>query len=444
MQFFFTTRLLLSFLLVLCFALSGCNQKSEPTVTINLKRSDFVERIKSSGTIQAVNVISISAPRVNASTMTVIFLAKNGSFVKKGDTVCILSANDLLTIRESFRSMNETAMADLQKLEATNALDMSVLEAKVETNKAQLEISMLDSVQKKFAPPVKQQLIALELEKSQIEQNKLLKQLGAMKKIDASELASLRSRIKMNENRMQMFTDQIKSLTLLSPADGLAMHVESPILMFMSSQGMGTLGGKIEEGSSVWSNMGLLQIPDLKEMQVTVEVAEADYKRIEKGQRVDIQIDAANNLFTTGKVKRKNLVGKQNQKQSAVKTYEVIVSVDSCHSKMTPGMSASCDFLINEIKDTIVVPTIAVFEKDSSKYIYVASEDKFIAVNIETGPANSTETIVSKGLSGNETISLMEPSHKMIKKSTGNLRDTLRLIPPVTDTLALNNASLKK
>lgn len=443
MQFIFSTRLLLSFTLVLCLSITGCRQQSVNPVTINLKRSDFIEKIKSQGTIQAVNVISIPAPRVNVSTMKVIFLAENGSYVKKGDTICILSAPDLLGYQESMRTVNEAAQADLKKLEATNAFDLSVLIAKVETNKAQLQISMLDSVQKKFAPPVKQQLIALELEKSKIEQSKLLKQLNALRKIDASEVASLRSRIKMNENRLQMYSDQINSLTILSPADGLAMHVVSPMMIFISSQGMGTLGGKIEEGSSVWSNMGLLQVPDLKEMQVSAEMAEADYKRIDKGQRVDIKIDAANNLITTGRVKRKNLVGKQNQQQSAVKTYEVIISVDSCHTKMTPGMSASCEIFVNEIRDTIVVPTISIFEKDSVKLVYKVYEDKFIPVIIETGLSNSSESIVSKGLSGNETIALMEPSHKVMGKSAGISKDTLTKKEMKTDPAVLKKSGLK-
>jgi hypothetical protein len=47
----------------------------------------------------------------------------------------------------------------------------------VQTNKAQIAISSLDSIQMKFAPAVKQQLIALEMEKANIEKKKLKKKL---------------------------------------------------------------------------------------------------------------------------------------------------------------------------------------------------------------------------------------------------------------------------
>ena len=56
--------------------------------------------------------------------------------------------------------------------------------------------------------------------------------------------------------------------------------------------------------------MSVLQIPDMKEMQVSVEVPEDDYKRIKNGQKVLIRVDAATNLNTTGKIKRKTLAGK--------------------------------------------------------------------------------------------------------------------------------------
>ena len=68
-------------------------------------------------------------------------------------------------------------------------------------------------------------------------------------------------------------------------------------------------------------------------MQISAEVAEADFKKIEKDQHVVITVDAAEKLTTTGKVNRKNLIGRNAQRysDSKVKFYEVIIDVDSCH-----------------------------------------------------------------------------------------------------------------
>jgi multidrug efflux pump subunit AcrA (membrane-fusion protein) len=422
--------------------ITSCNTKQSSVITFGLKRSDFREKIVANGTIQAVKTTSIVTPQIPVMSVSVSYLAEQGSHVKKGDTICILSAPEIVNRVETFTSNLETTRADLKKLEADNAMNLSMLEAQIDNNAAQVAISSLDSVQQKFAPPIKQKLLKLELEKAMVEKSKLSKKLAAQKRISESELRKMKSRIFQSENMLKMFQDQVKSLTLLAPADGIVMHVQSPMLMFMSSNGMGTIGGNIEVGSSVWSNMALLQMPDLKEMQVSVEVPEADFKRIETGQKVMIRVNAVNDLNTTGSVKKKTLVGQTKQYQdqflSKVKTYEVIVKVDSCHSLMTPGLSAKCDIIIHDVKDTIVVPTSSIFQIDSLKTVYVLEGKKFSPFRVETGLFNSSETIVVKGLNGIEEIALIKPPQNLIKKVTK--RDTQKMIAGETQ----KNDSLPK
>jgi multidrug efflux pump subunit AcrA (membrane-fusion protein) len=359
-----------------------------------LNPSDFIEKIVVNGTVQAVINLPIMTPRVNISIITVDHLAKEGTYVKKGDTICILAAPELRNQLESFNTDLETMEADMKKLEANNALEISLLKAQIETNKAQVAISTLDSVQMK-----------------------LEKKYAAQVRINNSEIIQMRNRIMIQKSRIQMYQNQVNSLYIVAPQDGLVMHTESPTLMIMSSAGgSGTLGGKIEEGSSVFAGMSLLQLPDMRQMQVLVEVPEADFKRIETGQKVKIQVDAVKNLFTTGKIKRKNAAGKSTRSESQVKTYEVIASIDSCHLRMKPGLSARCEILIKEVKDTLVLPSAAIFGKDSSKIVYVSEGALFRVVPIKTGISNSTECIISSGLKGNETIALIEPPYNMIIK----------------------------
>ena len=392
-----------------------------------------METIESEGTVQAVDNNIVVTPRVY-SGLQVAHLAKEGAFVRKGDTICILAAPDLMNTFEQFKTDLEKIEVSKDSLEANQAMQLSLLEAQVETNKAQMEITMLDSVQLKFAPSVKQKLLTLEMEKVKIEKMKLEKKLSAQKKITSSELSQIGSRITMQKNRIQMYQSQINSLYIVSPSDGFVIHAETPSF---NINGGSTVGGKIEEGSKVFYTMPLLQIPDISKMQVSVEVPEADYKRINNDQKVEIKIESVSNLETTGKIIRKSLATKNRDEKSAIKSYEVIISLDSCDSSMKPGLSAFCRIVINEVKDTIVVPSAAIFAKDSTKIVYVAKNKKFIPVPIETGVSNSSESIVSKGLKGNEIIALMEPPYFLISheaksensvknKSSSGKSDTLR------------------
>jgi len=408
-------RILIYFTLVI-LVISGCSRNKVSILTYDLKRSDYIETIDAMGAIQAVNNFVLISPGIDVSVMTVAHLAEEGTHVKKGDTICILDAPELLYRLETFNIELEKMNADMKKLEADNALQMAILKAQLETNKAQIAISMLDSIQLKFAPAVKQQLLLLDMEKANVEKKKLQKKFAAQERIDNSELIQLRSRIMMQKNRIKVFEDQIKSLTLVSPGEGIVVHYDSPVMYFMGS-GVGTIGGKIKEKSSVFSNSPIIKFPDMKEMQVSVEVPEADFKRIQSGQKVFIRVEASANLNTTGKIKRKSLAGKSNAEKPTIKSYEVIVSVDSCHLMMKPGMSASCRIIINQVKDTIVIPAASIYGKDSLKIVYVAKGEKFMPVTVETGLSNSSKIIVSKGLSGNETIALTEPPYNLVSKT---------------------------
>lgn len=394
--------------------LTGCIRKTPDIITYNLKRSDYFDTINVPGTIQAVNNTVLATPNIDISNfLKVSYLAEDGAIVKKGDTICTLAAPELISNLESLTIDFDKMEAEMKKLEADDAMKLSLLQAQVETNKAQLAISMLDSIQMKFAPLVRQRLLALEMEKANVEKRKLQKRLTSLKIIDSSEIIQRRSRIMMQKNLIQMCQSQIALLKLSAPCDGIVMHVEGPQFWI---NGGSTIGGKIRVGSSVFPGMPLVHIPDMKEMQLSVDVQESDYKRIKEDQKVLISIDAVKNLFTTGKIKRKSLAGKNPQEKSEIKTYEVIISVDSCHNRMKPGLSSRCLIVIDQVKDTVVVPSTAIFTRDSLKIVYVRQGDKFMPVTVVTGLSNSSKSIISDGLSGNETIALIVPPSSLIIK----------------------------
>jgi HlyD family secretion protein len=417
--------------LTLSMLFSGCISDSSGIASLELERTCFTEIITASGTIRSTSTLTIVAPRVRASNMTVIYLADDGSHVKAGDTICILDAPDLASQYEDISSKLEQTQLDLNKLIIDTDVNLSSLESQMEEMEIRVALNSLDSIQRQFAPPVRQRLFALELEKAGIEKTKLQKKYDAEKQIFDADRRRIESLIKSIENDLQRIVDQINTLTVTAPRDGMVMHTEAPRMTFMSSMGSGIVGGKIAVNSSVWSNMALLQVPDLREMEVIAEVPEVEYRRILPGQKVNIHVDALNNLKITGEIKRKTLAGRTPDQQSAIKLYEIIVGIDSLHSLLTPGLSAGCRIMVSQVADTVVVPTMAIFEKDNLNIIYVAEGKKFKPVPVETGLSNSTSTIVRSGLKGNETIALVEPPFRMINRTS----IATGLLPNYADTL---------
>jgi hypothetical protein len=325
---------------------------------------------------------------------------------------------------------------EINKLIIDNEISLSALESQLKNMEIKVALNSLDSIQKQYAPPSKQTLFALELEKAKIEKNKLQKKFVAQKQIFQASLRSLNSRLNNNGNQKTKIDNQISSLTITAPQDGMILHTEAPILRGNMGSGVITIGGKIGLNSNVMANMPVLQIPDLSEMQIMLEVHESEYKRILVGQKVEIYIDALGKLKTSGEVKKKNLAGKASQQQqTGIKQYEVLLSVDSCHSKMKPGLSASCEIRVNEVKDTVVVPTLAIFEKDSLKIVYVSNGEKYFAMPVEVSLSNSSASIISKGLTGNELIALTEPHPSLIDRKNINPKPIIEKQDTINTTL---------
>ena len=408
MKVFIFVLMLISILLFSC-----STKKNNSVITYQLSRSDYADKIFVSGTVQAVVNFPVSPPSMEYEQLTVFRLAADGAFVKKGDTICVLNAPELVSRFKDSRGTLDSLKAGLKKAAADNQLKIALLEAQLATNEAQLQISSLDSLRIQFAPKMQQELLKLEMKKALIEKEKTEKKLAATKMIGETEIRQLNARIIQQKAMVTLLTERVNSMTIIAMRDGIVMRTEAPVFSIM---GGGKIGGPIKEGSVLFLDNPVLQFPDLSKMQISAEVAETDFKKLEKGQQVRIIVDAAENLTTSGKVNRKNLIGRNAQRYSdlKVKFYEVIIDVDSCHSRMKPGLSASCEITLTEEKDTLFVPTLAVFERDSSKVVYVLKKQSFVPVIVRTGLSGSSYTIISSGLKGDEIIALSEPPGRMI------------------------------
>lgn len=410
----------LSLFVFLFFSCS--NNKESGIITLQLSKSDYVENITVPGTIQAVVNFPVMPPRSMYGMLTIVRLAEDGAFVKKGDTICVLTVQELESMYNEMKTTTETLEAELKKTEADNKLNITLLEAQLATSEAQLKIASLDSLQMNFATEVQQRLLALEMKKALIENQKIEKKLAAGKKIGETGIRQIKSRIIQQKAKSQQFEDQIKAMTIIAQRDGIVMRTESPKMRIMGPSGSGTFGGPVREGSVIFGSAPVLQFPDLSKMQVSAEVAEASFKKIEKGQKVTINVDAAKKLITTGIVNRKSLMGKTAQRwsDSKVKFYEVIIDIDSGHLKMKPGLSADCVISLKEARDTVFVPTLAIFERDSARVVYVRNNGKYKSVKVETGSSGSSHTIITSGLKGDEVIALSEPPNSLIKNEKIN------------------------
>lgn len=377
----------------------------DPASYFKVIPADFEDALTIIGYVEPTQSVSVVCPARTEGAL--VWIIADGTFVEVGDTLAIIKDSEQLSNYNNDLTNLENAEAELIKSKADLQMQYALMEAQVKTNQAETDIANLDSLQLQYLSPNQRKIKMLELEKTGIEKQKLHKKLKALGIINSSEVRKLEMRIRRFTSTVENSKRRLDALVLTAPQSGIVI-----IAKHMITQRKTTVGDPI------WDNMPVITIPESKKMKVQIVASEGNYKRINVKDSVAYTFDAIPDNTATGKITMKSPVGQPVQKDSKVKTFEIEASIDSSLKAPEPGYSANCKIILKRVPDTIVIPQVAVYEIDSIKSVYVKTTDGYELRQIITGSSSSATTIVVAGLKRNETISLIEPPSKLIKKKT--------------------------
>ncbi len=386
--------------IIFLFFSCGENRNLKDSSLFKIKKSDFISQISVGGYLEAINSVNIMCPRLFAD-LTIVYLIPEGTYVNKGDTVCILEAPEIQNNYENSLNDLEVAKIEYKKTYEDLQLQYLLLRSQVSSIEATTKITKLDSLQKKFVSESEKRIIELEIKKSEIEKQNLEYKLQSLKLINEAKLKKMKLKIEQSQNNVNRAKDVLDKLTIVSPVDGIIEHAKS------------WEKGKIKEGDIVWGNTPLLNIPDLSHMSAKLTVYEANYKRINPGQKIFFTVDAFPEIRLTGIIERKSPAGRPIRQNNPVKVYDIYASIDSVITSLHPGLSISCQVIARKLKDTISIPLTSLFEEDTLQYVYLKKNKKFQKQFIETGPQSSSHVVVSKGLKEKDIISLISPYKRL-------------------------------
>jgi HlyD family secretion protein len=120
------------------------------------------------------------------------------------------------------------------------------------------------------------------------------------------------------------------------------------------------LSRSVEPGQTVAAS---LQAPvlftlaeDLARMELHVDLDEADVGRVEPGQQATFTVDAYPDRVFPAEVVQVRYSAKA---EGGVVTYETVLRVDNTGLLLRPGMTATADITVNEVRDAVLVPNSA-------------------------------------------------------------------------------------
>ena len=391
-------RKVLACVISIGLTLAACSPNGSSTsATYEIKRCDYEDILIIEGYTESVNSVNINCPPDVDGT--IISIVETGTYVKQGEVVCVIEDVNIADKHERLKLDLESAYAELEKLKASQQLETALLEAQVKNNDAEALLADFDSLQMLYMSPAERRTKELQLERAAIERARLMKKVDASKVMQEIDVIRIKKNIERIKRNIDDEQKKLESLSIRAPRDGIAIRAKR----WPWSSDTWTIG------DNVWNGRTIITLPDFDEMKVIFHAKETEYKRLQIGDSIMYTFDAMPQNRAWGHITKMASIGQTRTEGSQVKTFEIEATIDSLLSPVEPGLSARCHIYLRHIPDTIVVPTISIFDKDSLKVVYVQKGRKHEERIVTLGLSSPKTTIVSEGLKEGETISLIKP-----------------------------------
>lgn len=161
----------------------------------------------------------------------------------------------------------------------------------------------------------------------------------------------------------------------------------------------------VPDTGSICTSSNYVQVKNTATLDMTLSVNESEINSVKVGQSVTITVNAVDNKTYTGTITKIDSIGTYSSSGS---TFTATIEFAN-DGNVKIGMSASCTIILEEADNCIAVPIEAVQTSGDTKYVIVVKDDGTTEnVTVETGISNDNYVQIKSGLSGNETIQMIE------------------------------------
>ncbi|MGV8988387.1 MAG: efflux RND transporter periplasmic adaptor subunit [Cypionkella sp.] len=172
-------------------------------------------------------------------------------------------------------------------------------------------------------------------------QEDLAAAVTAKRRADAS-LASALANVQVAEADVKLSQTNIDKAVIVAPIDGMVLDLQADL-------------GQTVSATTVTVVLFTLA-HDLGQMELQVDVDEADIGQVAVGNPARFGVDAYLGQTFPAKVSEMHYAP---QTVDSIVTYPTILAIDNSDHKLRPGMTASADITVEQVKDALSVPNSA-------------------------------------------------------------------------------------
>jgi HlyD family secretion protein len=370
--------------------------------TSEAKRGDLAATVGATGTVRAKQ----SAMLLWSTTGTVGAVNVDvGSGVSRGDVMASLdkqSLNQSVILAEADLASAEKALEDLLNSDTARAQAARDLdEAEADYEKAynyrkglEGRITISETYLDHGVPKVRytkgyadKETIADADEKLALAEAQLNDAKRAYERVknglDSADVAAAEARVAAAQATLAQ-------ALILAPFDGTV------------TQASPTIGDQVSPGTVAF------RLDDLSNLLVDVQVSEVDINTVKIGQGATLTFDAILDKEYHGEVVE---VGQAGDTVQGVVNFTVTVRLTDADEAVKPGMTAAVNVVVDEVKDTILIPNRAVRLVAGERVVYLLVDGQPVEVKVRLGSSSDIESVLASGdIKEGDLIILNPPS----------------------------------
>jgi HlyD family secretion protein len=362
-------------------------------------RGKIQSLISTNGKIEPVSNFEAHAP---VPTTVRRVLVKEGDFVKRHQLLVELDATDALAQAARAQTQIRAAQADVSAVERGGTqeevlnLDAQLAKARADRDTAKRNLDALRRLQPQGAAStgeVRQAetvLVAADAQLNLLQQ----KQTRRYSKPEVARIEAQRSEALAAYDAAE---DVLSKSSVRAPFDGIVYALP------------------VKPGVFVGSGDLLLQMADLRKVQVRAFVDEPDVARLTKGDPIAVTWDAVPGRTWEGTV---NAIPSTVKLRGSRNVGETTCILDNQDLKLLPNVNVGVTIVSAVHDNVLVVPREAVRMDDSKPYVLQVVGHELRRREVETSISNLTKVEITKGLSANDVIAISAFNGKPIGEGT--------------------------
>ncbi len=392
----------LSGILVILILMSFWGKAGEEEITCKVKRGSIQVKVHTSGQLESENSENILLPTVLSTQNVRVYeikitdLIEEGSVVDSGQYIATLDHKVIEEVLTTARLELEAAMVVIEDAKLDSNLSLSNYRDLITNSRSDVEERKIVLAESVYESPSVIKKAEMEVSKAERKLEQDIKGLGMRQRQLNSQMERRNIDFRLKQKRVDDLLKLYDALIIKAPKPGMVIYARD------------RFGIKIQIGSVLtpWSPI-IATLPDMTRMISETYVNEIDIAKIKVGQKVTLSIDAFPGKELQGEVISVANIG-QPMPKSDSKVFLVNIRVFGHDPDLKPAMTTGNLIQTGVYNDRLFVPSEAVFESDSTKYVYL-KKNGVVKQIVDTGEENEDYIVLNKGVMEGDLLLLNEP-----------------------------------